>query len=111
MKKFMVIYHTPASAMGKMNDTKPEDMQNEMEAWKAWGERVGKGLIDFGTPLGNGKNVTTSGATASESDVNGYSMLEAESIDQAVSMLKDHPHLKWAEGCEVEVFESLPVPS
>jgi hypothetical protein len=42
--------------------------------------------------------------------VNGYSIIQAESMEEAVELLKEHPHLHWAEGCKIEVFESLPVP-
>jgi hypothetical protein len=54
--------------------------------------------------------VTKSDAHKSNKDVVGYSILQAESMDKAVEMLKGHPHLDWIDGCEVEVHESLPLP-
>jgi hypothetical protein len=75
-----------------------------------WSKKVGSGLVDFGTPLGNAQKVTKDGASASDSQVNGYTILQAENMDAAVEMLKGHPHLDWADGCSIEVYESLPVP-
>lgn len=36
--------------------------------------------------------------------------LLANSMDEAKELLQGHPHLEWAEGCEIEVHESLPLP-
>lgn len=110
MKKFIVFYYAPASAVEQMTKASPEEMKKGMEPWMEWAKRVGSGLVELGTPLGNGHKVTKSGATASNSQVNGYSILQAEDMDAAVEMLKGHPHLDWAEGCEIEVYESFPMP-
>ena len=110
MKKFIVIYYAPTSASKQMQDANPEDMQKGMEPWMAWVKKVGSGMVDLGTPLGNGQKVTKSGTTLSDKEVVGYSILQAENMDKAVEMLKGHPHLDWADGCEIEVYESLPLP-
>lgn len=110
MKKFIVIYYAPASAVDQMAKASPEEMKKGMEPWMEWAKKVGSGMVDLGAPLGNGHKVTKSGAIASNSKVNGYSILQAEDMDAAVEMLKDHPHLDWAEGCEIEVYESMPLP-
>jgi hypothetical protein len=41
----------------------------------------------------------------------GYSILQAEDMAAAQSVLTGHPHLEWAAGCEFEVHESMPMPS
>ncbi len=28
----------------------------------------------------------------------------------AVEMLEEHPHLGWSEGCNIEVYEYIPMP-
>lgn len=109
MKKFIVLYYAPASAVEQMTKASPEEMKKGMEPWMEWAKKVGSGMVDMGAPLGNGHKVTKSGATASDSQVTGYSILQAEDIDAVVEMLKDHPHLDWAEGCEIEVYESMPL--
>ena len=110
MKKYLVIYLSSEAAGHKMSGSKPEDMKKEMEKWMIWAKKCGTGLIDMGTPLGNGLDVTARGSQTSKHKVVGYSMLQAENKDQALAMLKNHPHLQWAAGCEIEVHESLPLP-
>ena len=81
MKKYLVLYHAPAAALEKMNDATPEQMKAGMEPWIAWAERCGDGLVDMGTPLGGGRKVTASGSSASDKDVVGYSILQAENAE------------------------------
>ena len=110
MKKFIVIYHASASAMKKMKSASPEDHKKGMEPWMKWAKECGDGLVDMGTPLGNGQMVSRNGSTTSKSDVVGYSILQAENMKKIVEMLKEHPHLTWAEGCNIEVHESMAMP-
>ena len=110
MKKFIVIYYAPAELMEGMSNATPEEMQKGMEAWMAWAAKCGDGLVDLGTPLANGSSVTPAGSSASSKDVTGYSILQAESMEAAQQMLQGHPHLGWGAGCEIEVYESMPLP-
>jgi hypothetical protein len=38
------------------------------------------------------------------------SILQADSMDEAVAMVKGHHHLHWAEDCEIVVLEEMPIP-
>jgi predicted RNase H-like HicB family nuclease len=109
MKKYIVLYHAPTGAMEQMAGATPEEAKKGMEAWMEWAKKLGSGLVDLGTPLGNGRKVTKEGIAPSTHDVVGYSILEAETIDAAVEMLKEHPHL-WTEQCSIEVHEALSLP-
>ena len=110
MNKYIVIYHAPTSAVEQMMDATPEDMKAGMEPWMAWAKSCGDGLVDLGTPLGGGQKVTKSGSSPSDKSVTGYSILQAENMEAAQALVKGHPHLQWAAGCEIEVHESLPLP-
>jgi hypothetical protein len=111
MKKFIVLYHANEAAAAKMAQATPEDMKEGMKPWMEWAEKCGDGLVDMGTPLGNGQKVTTDGSAASDKAVVGYSILQAEDMDAAKAMLSHHPHLAWTDGCEIEVHESMELPS
>ena len=114
MGRYVVIYHAPASAAGtgwdQMKDATPEDMQKGMEAWMAWAQRCGEGLVDMGAPLGGSLKLTSSGSSPSDRRVAGYSILEADSMEGALALLREHPHLEWASGCEIEVHEAQSPP-
>ena len=109
MTKFVFIYHAPPMPTDATAPS-PEEMQAVMGQWMAWGDTVGERMLDFGTPLAGGVRVTTDGTSASTREVSGYSMIEAESMDAALELARNHPHLNMPGGCEIEVHEALPVP-
>ena len=110
MVKYIVLYRASQSAMEATANMTPEEMKKGMEAWMTWVQSCGDSLLDIGTPLGDGRRMTRETNSPSESDVIGYSILEAESMDAAQALLADHPHLEWAPGCEIEVHEVMPMP-
>jgi hypothetical protein len=111
MPKFLVIYTASVDVMEKMENSSPEEQQKGMEAWMEWAGKCGGNLIDMGTPLGGGQVVLEDGSTSSTSNIVGYSMLQADDMEAAKELLKGHPHLGWSDGCEIEVHESLPLPT
>ena len=111
MKKFIVIYHAPASFAEQAAQASSEDMQKGMEQWMAWAAKTGDALVDFGTPLAGGQRLSKSGNSPSDKGVAGYSILQAEDMQGATALLEGHPHLEWGAGCEIEVHESMPPPS
>ena len=109
MAKYMVIYYAPAEAMTKMADTTPADMEEGMKPWMEWAAKCGDRLVDLRTPLAGGISVS-GGGSASSKNVTGYSILECADMNEAHGLLKDHPHMGWAEGCNIEVYEGMPLP-
>ncbi len=110
MSKFVFIYHAPMSPAEAAPPT-PEQMDAVMAEWGAWAGRVGDGMVDFGTPLGEGVRVSPGGATApSERQVSGYSIIEAADKDAAIALAQGHPHLNMPGGCEIEIHDVQPIP-
>ena len=110
MKKYIVTYHAPAEALQQTENFTPEQMAEGMKPWMERAERCGDGLLDIGTPLGGGQKISDSGSFPSDKNVVGYSILQAECMEETQDMLKGHPHLGWTGGCEIEVHESLSLP-
>ena len=111
MKQFIVTYHAPVDAAWRTAESSPEEMEAGMKAWMAWAQKCGDRLKDFGTPLGNALALKPGGSSSSSnSSIVGYSILQVEHMEDALELLKDHPHLDWNAACEIEVHESLPVP-
>ena len=110
MTKYLVVYHAPAAAMEQMKDATPEQMKAGMEPWMKWAERCGEGLVDLGSPLGLGRRITAAGSSPSDREVAGYSILQADSAEAAHALVEGHPHLQWADGCEIEVHECQALP-
>jgi hypothetical protein len=60
LKTFLVVYHmnTAAAKRGeKMRAANPEASAEGMKAWMTWAKNCGDGLVDLGSPLGNGVKV------------------------------------------------------
>ena len=111
MKKFLVLYHAPMSAMEQMANVPKEQQAEGMMAWMQWAKSCGDKLIDMGTPLANGQQIHPGGKSEpSNKDVAGYSILQAENIDEAKKLLRGHPHLGWNAACSIEIHETMPLP-
>ncbi len=99
MKKFVVMYRVPVEMMKKWREETPEAKM------KAQGEKLGKemmawigahknSIVDMGLPLGKNTRMTMSGAQPETNDLNYYQVIEAESVEDVVVMLKDNPHVQ-----------------
>ena len=109
MAKYVFIYHAPMTPAEAAPPT-PEQMEAVMSEWNAWASRVGDRMVDFGTPLAGGVRVTTNGTSSSTRDVAGYSIIEADNLDAALTLAQGHPHLNMPGGCEIEVHEAQAIP-
>lgn len=109
MPNYVVLYNAPVSASDQMENNDPDMAAAVMQAWNDWSARVGTGMVDLGTPLGNGRRVTADGAGEADTEVAGYSIISADDVDSAVALLEGHPHLQMP-GASIEVHETLEIP-
>jgi hypothetical protein len=111
MKKFIVIYHATADAIKQMASVPPEEQAKGMEGWMIWAKKCGDKLVEMGAPLMGGQTLTRDGKSQdSNNGVNGYSILQAETMEEAKALLQGHPHLMWNAGCTIEVHETRVIP-
>ena len=114
MKKYLVIYHAPmdAAAMREMMNRPPEEMAKGMEMWMQWAKKCGDHLVDLGSPLMGGQALNGDGKSKpSDRHVSGYSILQAENMEEAKSLLQGHPHLgPWNPQATIEVHETVILP-
>lgn len=93
MKKFVYLY------LG-WGDPTPE----VRKAWGDWFAAVGPRFVDSGNPFGQGRQVTPNGSSAltgESGEITGYSIVNAESIDEAEKLLDGCPI---ADG--VQIYEA-----
>jgi hypothetical protein len=65
----------------------------------------------MGTPLFSGIKLDHDGISSSSNNgVIGYSIIKANDMEEAKSLMDNHPHLKWNVECTIEVHESMPLP-
>ena len=107
MSKYLYLYRGPATQMDAMSE---EDSATQMKAWGDWIGRLGTSLVDVGNPFGTRTAVVDDGTGRQPGDLNGYSIVEADSLDAAKSLADNHPFLTEGKGrFAVEVFELVPM--
>ena len=110
MGRYIVLYEAPLGVAERFAQATPEEAMAGMQLWVDWAEKIGPGLVYPGKPLANAHRVSTRSFASTESSIIGMSILLAESMDDAVEMVRDHHHLHWAEHCEIVVLEEMPIP-
>lgn len=86
----------------------PAQMEEMFAKFNAWKEKFKDNLVDMGGKLGDGKVVTTEGATdgpfvEAKEIVGGYMIVAAESLEEAVTIAEQSPGV--FPGSSVEVRE------
>lgn len=110
MKKFMVLYMAPASAIEQMMRATPEQAKAGMDAWTSWGDEHSDGIVDMGAPLGKTKKVSEAGVSDTRNEITGYSIVEGESFDDVARMFAGHPHLMMGPAASIEILETVALP-
>jgi hypothetical protein len=100
MTKFLITYEG-ATEM----PTTPEGREQMMSAFGAWVGEVGGHMVDPGAPLGASRAVTSNGDADAPSGIGGYTILDADTLDEAVGLVRNHPFLK--RGGTLRISESV----
>ncbi|MEM7333979.1 MAG: hypothetical protein AAF490_17980 [Chloroflexota bacterium] len=83
-----------------------EEQQAVMAAWGAWYGQMGEAVVDGGNPFNQSKKVSAGGAISDDAlPITGYTVISADSLDDAVAKVKDHPHTK--HGGQVSVYQTF----
>lgn len=102
MNNYILAYH------GVVKPNNEKEGAELMAGWKAWAEGLGDALINPGTPLGPSKTVSDTGVTddGGPNPLCGYSVVQAETIEDAIAMAQSCPHLMFGT---MEVAEMMPM--
>jgi hypothetical protein len=101
MAKFLVTYHG-----GGEPPTDPTMREQMMAAFGAWAASVGDNMIDPGAPLDRAQAVTSEGVRDDEThSVEGYTVLSADSLADAVELVRSHPFV--SRGGTLRVSEAV----
>ena len=100
--KYALIFHG-----GGVPESEEEQAQ-VMAAWGAWMEGLGSALKDGGNAFGASTTINSDGSTTSGGGANpatGYTLIEADSLEEAVALSKSNPILN--SGGSIEVAETI----
>ena len=102
MTDFVLVY------TGGATPENTTDTEAIMAEWGAWYGKMGDAIVDGGKPFGASKSVTGNGVSdgpTSSPAATGYTVIKADSLDEAAARVKDHPHIKY--GGQVSVYETF----
>ncbi len=102
MAKYLFVYH------GGNNPESEEEVAKVMDDWGNWLGSMGAAVIDGGNPVGQSTTINPDGSVTPNGGANpasGYSLIEANDLDDAIAKAKGCPVLK-AEG-SVELAEAF----
>lgn len=104
MSQFVIAY-----IGGNRPATKEEGMQH-MSKYKAWLAALGEAAVSPANPLGNTHTVNSDGSVVKggNSSMSGYTIVVADSIEDAITMAKACPFLDI--GGQLEVSELMQMP-
>ena len=91
MSKYVFTYY------GEPKFKSQEEGAKYMEKWGVWAGGLGKALVNPGVPMKKGaKTVSSSGVsdTNNSNRVTGFSVVQADSMNVAIKMAKECPHLQ-----------------
>jgi len=117
MKTFLAVY-TGSPAMRERFEKEYSDPEQRealekrgIEAWGAWVIANKSSIVDNGGPLGKTRQVDAEGISDVRNKLTGYTIVRAESHEDAAALFLDHPHFSIFPGDAVEVMEVLPIPA
>lgn len=110
MPRFVVLYRAPQEVAERFATATPDEARAGARLWGEWFTRLGPALVDPGRPLGRTMTVTRERVTAGPTEIIGTTVLEAPTMDDALALVRDHHHLRWADSCSITVLEEMPIP-
>lgn len=114
MKKYLVLYRSEGALSGisvseMFANSTPEQLKAGMGAWQAWHEKSGGAVVDLGAPLDKSTTVAGGAGTPTKTSITGYSVLQAASLEDAVALMKGHPHI-YTPASSVQILECVAMP-
>ncbi|MBL4645179.1 MAG: hypothetical protein JKY99_01835 [Rhizobiales bacterium] len=101
MQKYVFAYH------GQPKIESKEEGKAHMEKWMAWSTGLGDAVVDPGVPVGPSKTVSADGVSddGGSNPISGVSIVQAETIEEALEMAKACPHV--TAGGTIEVAPAM----
>ena len=106
-QNYLCIQRSQPGQPGKGQAPSPAQMEQMYAKFNAWKDKYQDNIVDMGGKLGDGKIVTSEGATdgpfvEAKELIGGYMIVSAESIEEAVEVAQQSPGVAMP-GSSVEV--------
>lgn len=117
MKTYMAVFTGNPGNFDKYQKQFPDPEKRKaheregMKAWEKWAQDHEKSIVADGGPLSKTKRVSKEGIADVRNNLAAYTVVRAESQDEAAKMFLNHPHFTIFPGDGVEIMEVLPIPT
>lgn len=114
MKKYLAIFLGSTASMDKWKELPEEERvlkeKAGFEGWTQWIKDNEKSIVEVGSPLGKTKHVDKNGVSDLRNNLGAWTLVQAESHEEAAKLFENHPHYMIMPGDSIEVMECLPIP-
>lgn len=106
MPKFVIVY------LGGKQPSSPEEGKQQFAKYMQWMSELGDAVISPANPFKNTHLVSPDGSisTGGTTAMSGYTIIEADSMDSALSIAKKCPFLDIGGSLEVSELVEMPMP-
>ncbi|MBV9159705.1 MAG: hypothetical protein JO019_03880 [Candidatus Kaiserbacteria bacterium] len=113
MKNYLAIFLGSRAAMDAwmQRPDRPELEKQGMQGWMKWAEDHKNDIAAMGSPLGKTKKVSKNGIEDTVNEMGAWTVVKANSHEEAAKMFENHPHFTIFPGDRVEVMECMPIPT
>jgi hypothetical protein len=104
MPQYLITY------LGGDRPSRPEEGKQHMSKYRAWLSSLGDSAVSPANPLKNTSTVNSDGTvtTGSTTSMSGYTIIEADSMEAALSIAKACPFLEIGGSLEVSELMQMP---
>ena len=81
-----------------------------IEAWHKWVRDNKEVIAEKGSPLGKTKRTDKNGSSDTRNEMGAWTVVRADSQEEAARLFLNHPHFMIFPGDRVEVMKCLPIP-
>ncbi len=114
MKNYLAVFLGSPEAMANYMTMDPEKRKENdkrgMEGWMKWATDNKASILNMGSPLGKTKRIDKNGVSDTKNEMGAWTVVQAESQEEAAKLFLNHPHFMIFPGERVEVMECLPIP-
>ena len=104
MSQYVIVY------LGGNPPSSPEEGQQHMSKYMDWLSSLGESAVSPANPLTDTRTVNSDGtvATGGKTTMSGYTIIEADTMDAALSIAKTCPFLETGGSLEVSELMEMP---
>ena len=116
MKRFLAVYIGTEASMNESGWNALSDAERQareragIQAWKNWVEANQASIVEVGAPLGKTLRTSKRGIENIKNELAGFTVIQAESHEDAAKLFEGHPHFTLFPGDSIEIMPCLPMP-